>query len=192
MLRARNHGKSQLCASAEAASVDHEPTTGAAGALMRRPRESSSISYPLLAKLDGDVGMETNSSRKLRADLRDHPMSPREAARVICEVHTAPVDLGLHGPGRSTSSRIALAADGNRLGNPLPFFGRHVLAPRSKNGRRRDGKGGGGLSYAEAIAIALRQRAGWHPSGRQNRDAVDGCRRADREELARRSEGPNR
>jgi hypothetical protein len=30
------------------------------------------------------------SSRKLRASLHDHPMSPQEAARVICDVHTGP------------------------------------------------------------------------------------------------------
>ena len=30
------------------------------------------------------------SSRKLRANLREHPMSPQEAARVICDVHTGP------------------------------------------------------------------------------------------------------
>jgi hypothetical protein len=30
------------------------------------------------------------SSRKLRANLRDHPMPPQEAARVICDLHTAP------------------------------------------------------------------------------------------------------
>ena len=30
------------------------------------------------------------SSRKLRANLREHPMPPQEAARVICDVHTAP------------------------------------------------------------------------------------------------------
>jgi hypothetical protein len=42
------------------------------------------------------------SSRKLRANLRDHPMSPQEAARVICEVHTPP------GAGRR-ASRSSLA-----------------------------------------------------------------------------------
>jgi hypothetical protein len=30
------------------------------------------------------------SSRKLRTNLREHPMSPQEAARVICDVHTGP------------------------------------------------------------------------------------------------------
>ena len=30
------------------------------------------------------------SSRKLRINLREHPMSPQEAARVICEIHTPP------------------------------------------------------------------------------------------------------
>ena len=30
------------------------------------------------------------SSRKLRANLRDHAMPPQEAARVIYDLHTAP------------------------------------------------------------------------------------------------------
>jgi hypothetical protein len=38
------------------------------------------------------------SSRKLRANLREHPMPLQEALRVICEIHT--VSEGLHCPVR--------------------------------------------------------------------------------------------
>lgn len=66
-----------------------------------------------------------------------------------------------------------------------------MLPKKGKGFPKRDGKGGGGLSYAEAIAIALRQGLdGTHQAVKT--DAVDGCWRADREELAGRSEGPNR
>ena len=40
--------------------------------------------------------------------------------------------------------------------------------------------------YAVAVAYALRKPAGDHPSGRQNRHAMDWGRRADGQELARR------
>jgi hypothetical protein len=56
-----------------------------------------------------DVG---ERSRELRANLREHPMLPQEAARVICDVHTAP---GVSWASRSTSARhpIFVNVDGN-------------------------------------------------------------------------------
>jgi hypothetical protein len=48
------------------------------------------------------------SSRKLRANLRDHPMPPQKAARVICDVHKQPLPArrGIEPSCHSTQSLV--------------------------------------------------------------------------------------
>jgi hypothetical protein len=60
------------------------------------------------------------NSRKLRANLREHPMSPQEAARTICEIHTTP-----GGAKDFTVLRASLRL-GRRNSLPLPASPRTI------------------------------------------------------------------
>ena len=60
-------------------------------ALVRQGRENQNDMAMTMANKRYQESQDAGESiRKLRASLREHPMSPQEAARVICEVHTAP------------------------------------------------------------------------------------------------------